>query len=210
MCRRRVEVEALLDDGDEDVDGDRDPDLSLHRILRGAIKPLDAKVLLDPLEEQLNLPARLVERADGGCRQSKLVAQEHQRLGAFGIPQPDATQMIGIMLLAIVPIEGDGRVADDPGGATVRRRVDATGIEIGLRAGREEGAGLMQHVEPLEVEIAAVHHVNGTGFGEQQVEDIDIVQPSVGDVNEARDGTAQIEYSTYLDCGLAGTYRRPR
>jgi hypothetical protein len=33
-------------------------------------------MLLDPLEEQLNLPARPVERADGHRRQGKLVAQD--------------------------------------------------------------------------------------------------------------------------------------
>ena len=68
----------------------------------------------------------------------------------------------------------------------------------------------VDYVEPLKVEIAAVHHVNGTGFGDQQVEDIDVVQPSVGDVNEARDGTAQIEQRMHLHCGLGGAERRPR
>ena len=83
--------------------------------------------------------------------------------------------MIGIMLLAVVPVEGDGLVANDPGGAIDRRRVDAPGIEIRLRAGHEEGTGLMQEVEPPEVEIPAVHHVDGTGLGDQQVENVDVV-----------------------------------
>lgn len=47
---RGVEVETLLDDGDEDVDRDCNPDLRLHRVLRGAIESFDAQMLLDPLE----------------------------------------------------------------------------------------------------------------------------------------------------------------
>ena len=83
--------------------------------------------------------------------------------------------MIGIMLLAVVAIEGDGLVADDPGGALGRCRVKATGSEVRLGAGHEEGASLIQDVEPLEVQIPAVHHVNGAGFGDQQVENFDVV-----------------------------------
>jgi hypothetical protein len=113
--------------------------------------------------------------------------------------------MVGIMLLAVVPVEGDGLVADDPGGAIGRRRVEPTGVEIRLGARHEEGAGLVQDVEPLKIEIPTVHHVNGTGFGDQQVENIDVVQLPVGDVNEARDRTAQIEQRVHLHGGLGGT-----
>ena len=50
---RGVEGEALLDDCDEDVDRDGDPDLGLHCILAGTEEGLDPQMLLDPLE-QLN------------------------------------------------------------------------------------------------------------------------------------------------------------
>ena len=52
-------VQALFDDGDEHVDGDRDPDLGFDGIFRGAEKSLDAQVLLDPFEEQLDTPYML-------------------------------------------------------------------------------------------------------------------------------------------------------
>src|SRR5215472_16839160 len=136
-------------------------------------------MLLDPFEEQFNLPARLVERADGGCRQGKLIAQEHQSFGAFGIAQADASQMIGIKPLAVVAVESDRLVADDPGGAIARCRVDATSVEVRLGTGHKKGAGLMQDVEPREIEIPTVHDVDGTGFRDEQVENIDVVQLSV-------------------------------
>jgi hypothetical protein len=41
--QRGCEVESLPDDGNEDVDGDRDPDLRLDGVLRGTEEPLDSQ-----------------------------------------------------------------------------------------------------------------------------------------------------------------------
>lgn len=48
-----LDVELLLDDGDEHIGGDSDPDLGLHGILRSAEKRFDVQVLCDPFEKQL-------------------------------------------------------------------------------------------------------------------------------------------------------------
>ena len=45
-----------LDDGDQHVGGHGAPDLRLHGILAVADETFDAQMLLDPLEEQLDLP----------------------------------------------------------------------------------------------------------------------------------------------------------
>jgi len=66
--------EALLDDGNEDVNRYGDPDLRLHRVVRRAVELFDPKVLLDPFEEQFDLPAALVEGADRRGRKGELVA----------------------------------------------------------------------------------------------------------------------------------------
>src|ERR1035437_449972 len=66
--------EALLDDGNEDVNRYGDPDLRLHRVVRRAVELFDPKVLLDPFEKQFDLPAALVEGADRRGRKGELVA----------------------------------------------------------------------------------------------------------------------------------------
>ena len=55
------------------------PDLRLHRVLARAQKTLDMQMLFDPLEEQLHLPATLVQRGNGQWRQCRIVSQKHQR-----------------------------------------------------------------------------------------------------------------------------------
>ena len=58
----------LLHDGYKHINGDGDPDLALHRIFRCAIKRFDSQMLLDPFEEQLDLPTTLVKSGDDLCR----------------------------------------------------------------------------------------------------------------------------------------------
>jgi len=45
-------MQAFLNNGDQHVSANGNPDLRLHGILAGAQKRLDAQVLLDPLEER--------------------------------------------------------------------------------------------------------------------------------------------------------------
>jgi hypothetical protein len=47
--------------------------LCLNRVLGGAVKLLDPKVLLYPFEEQLDLPATTIKLSDGQGRQVKVV-----------------------------------------------------------------------------------------------------------------------------------------
>jgi len=66
-------VHLFFDDGHQHVNGDCCPDLSLDGILGGSIKCFDSKVLLDPFEEEFDLPATPKQFGDGQCRQGEIV-----------------------------------------------------------------------------------------------------------------------------------------
>jgi len=87
----RVDMEALLDDGYENINGDGNPDLALDRVLGGPEERLDAQVLLDPLEEQLDLPTVSVQV--GHCLRwnGEAVGQEVEGLAGLGIVVLDPT-----------------------------------------------------------------------------------------------------------------------
>ena len=70
-------------------------------------------MLFDPLEEQLDLPARLVERADGGGRQREVVGQEDQRFSGFWVFEANTAQMFGIILAAGDSGQRNGLIAND-------------------------------------------------------------------------------------------------
>ena len=68
----------------------------------------------------------------------------------------------------------------------------------------------MQAVETGEVEIGAIHDVEGAGFGQEQVHDVDVVELAVGYVEESRDLAAQIKQGVKLDRRFGLSEMSPR
>ncbi len=104
----------------------------------------------------------------------------------------------------------DGLVAAQAG-----RSIDGAGsepseLEVGAPPHDEEGGGLGQPMEAVEIDIAAVHDVEGAGLGGEFVEHPGIVPSGVGDVYEGGDVAAQIQERVELDSSFAALERRPR
>src|SRR5271167_5047116 len=97
-------------------------------------------MLLDPLEEQFDLPAAAVEIGDDLGRKREVVAQKDQPLGSLGIPVADAAQSRGIALSGIEPDQCDRLVALHPGSFVDRMRDQPAETEILAGSGNEEGA----------------------------------------------------------------------
>ena len=88
------ELELLVEDGHHEVDGDRDPDLGLHRIGAGTEVVFDAEVTFDPFEEEFDLPSRLVELGYGERRDLQVVGEENKMLGRLCIEVAHPAQRI--------------------------------------------------------------------------------------------------------------------
>ena len=166
-------------------------------------------MLLDPLEEQLDLPAAPIKLGDRERRQCGVVGEKHKRL-ALGGPEPNATQRRWVTRLGVEHGEDDRLIADELPRSIHCSGVSPLGLEIGFRTSDEEGPGEVQSVQAFEIEITAVHHVEGTRFGQQYVQHVDVVQFPVGDVDEARDIAAQIDQRVQLDRSLGRAKRCPR
>ena len=76
------QMQSFLGNGDQHVSADRDPDLRLDRVLVGAIKRLDAQVLLDPFEKQFDLPALAVQVCNQLGLESEIVGQKSYSLSS--------------------------------------------------------------------------------------------------------------------------------
>ena len=87
----QAELAHEPDIGQQKIHAHRDPDLRHHRIARGAQKGFDLQVLLDPFEEQLDLPAFLVDCRNGAGSQMEGVGEKDIMLAGFRIPVADAT-----------------------------------------------------------------------------------------------------------------------
>ena len=73
-----VQIQGLLHDGHEYINGDGDPDLSLDSVFGSTIKSLDSEMLLDPFEKQFHLPAAAIQIGNRSGWQHKVVGQKHK------------------------------------------------------------------------------------------------------------------------------------
>ena len=192
-------MKLVLDDGDEDVGGHGAPDLGLHCVLAGAQEALDVQVLLDPLEEQFDLPSAFVQRGDRLRWQCCIVGQEVKRRARLGVLEANASQMFRIGLGRVVTIEHHTLIADHAAVALSGARVHAPRVHAFLGACDEEGTGLMHRLQPCEVHIAAIHRVESARLHGQDVLHVDSVQLCVADVDEGRDRTTQVQQRVQLD-----------
>ena len=199
FVQTEIESELLFHDGDKHVNGDRHPDLSFHGVLRGTEKGFDAEVLLDPPEEQFDLPTGSIELCDGQGREKKIVGEENEAPAVVGIEVVDAPQGTGIKLSRFRSGQQNGLVGPESGGLVDRMGASPTELGILLGAGDEESEGLSELVETLEVYVAAIEQIKSARFQKQPVEEIDVVHLRSGHINIGRNAAAQIQQGVNLD-----------
>jgi hypothetical protein len=139
--------------------GDSTPDLRLYGVLAGTRKFLDAQMLLDPLEEQLHLPAVLVKLGNDPSRQAGVVGQKHQRLVRDWVMKTHTANMFGISAQALGSTQFDRLIADQAPTFIHGCRIHATHLCVRFGSGHEEGTGLMHRVQTLEIHVTPIHHI---------------------------------------------------
>jgi hypothetical protein len=89
-----------------------------------------------------------------------MIGQKHQS-STFGIAIADTTQAFALRLLGVENNQLHFLVAEQPRAAIDSPRIHALEFEVVFGAGDEEAGGLMEAVESLEVEVTAVHDIEG-------------------------------------------------
>jgi hypothetical protein len=203
-------MQTFFQNGDEQINGDGAPDLGAHRVGAGAIKGFDAQVLLEPFEEQFDLPASAIELGDGQRRDGEVVGQEDQHLAGLGITIADAAEWLGIIVLGIQAGHHDGLVETQAGGFIHGPGVTAGAAKVLLGTGDEESAALMNPMPPGEVKAAAIHEVERAGFPDELVEDVDIMNTACGDNDNSGKVALEGQQGVEFDGGLVPAESRPR
>jgi hypothetical protein len=121
-----------------------------------AKKPLDAQVLLDPFEEQLDLPGAFVQGGNGQRRQARVVDQEDQSLLGLKILEPDTAKVFGLVLGDFVPFQYNGLIADKTAAIAYFGRLPAIGVHVAL------GSGYKDREPPRSLSLG-----NYTGMGKR-------------------------------------------
>ena len=203
-------MQTFFGDGNQHVGAHRNPDLRLHGVLAGAQESLDAQMLLDPFEEQLDLPALAVQLRDQLGLEGKVVGQKRDWLVRLVLDHH--TAQVGRVVLAEMEHCQDTRLVANDGhcGPVYRVRVAPLEPDVALGAGYKEGLRLVNEKQAGEVQITTVHQIERARLDQQVVEYVDLVRLAVGDVDETGDGAAQIEQRVQFDGRLGAAKGRPR
>jgi hypothetical protein len=204
------QIQAFLGNSDQHVGADRDPYLRLDSVLTGTKEGLDPQMLLDPLEEQLDLPSLSIQVGNHGGFEREIVGQKGQAL-ALVVSYNDSTQSIGVVLAGVVNSQYANLIAKHIGGGAI----DGLGVaafELCVRfgSGDKERAALMDGIKPGVVEVATIQQVVSTGLDQQLVERVDLVSLAVADVDKGWNRAPEIEQRVQFDGGLVLTKRCPR
>ena len=202
-------MKLLLDNGNQHIGRHGAPDLRLDGVLAVAQELLDSQVLLDPFEEQFDLPAILVKGSNSQRRQGKIVCQKYERLATLRVVETYTPQIVWVMLSGIKPVECDGLIAYEPCGSVDWAGINSSSIRIGFGACYEKSAHLMQPIKSGEIQIAAVHYVERPSFDWQKIQHVDFVHLAVAYMDKRRDCASQIQQRVQFDCALGLAKRRP-
>ena len=205
-----MQAKPLPDDGHQHVNGDGDPDLRFDSILGCAIEGLDSKMLLDPFEEQFDLPSGLVQQCDGPSWFAEVVGQEHELLARRRIGIPDATQGVGVAMMRIKTFQNNRLIETDAKTLFDRMGITALEPEVVFGSGDEEGAIAMNTVQSHEVQISPVHDVERPCFDGQFVEDVDIVNLAGGNNDKGWNVSMKVQQRMQFDRRFALSEFRPR
>ena len=128
-------MQTFFGDSDEDVSGDRDPYLGLDGILAGAQESFDTQMLLDPFEEQFDLPALLVKCRDHLRLEGEIVGQKGDAFSGL-VLDDDAPQRRGIVLARIENRQYARLIAHDVArGSIDRMRISSFELRIAFGSG---------------------------------------------------------------------------
>ena len=137
------------------------PYLDAKGVLGGADEGLDLEVLLERLQEQLDLPALLLDRGDNSGAEVEMVCEEHDLAPLVGVPDNDAAQEVWTF-----GGRRDAGEADNPIGENVAvlwwfAFLDHLVDGVLLHAGDEEDAVLGPSGEQAVIVAGPVHGDNG-------------------------------------------------
>jgi hypothetical protein len=200
----------FFDNSDQDVNAHGDPDLRLDGVVGRAEKRLDVQVLFDPFEEQFDLPAALVQFGDCHRVEREVVGQKDQPVFGVGVVITDPAQRRRIILGGARALQQNSLIAAKAGGPVHTPRLDSCIVEIGFGTDDEESHLVCETEESSEVDVAAIHDIEGARLDEQIVEKMNIVHETACNAYKAGNGAFQVHQRVHLDGAFVSAELRPR
>ena len=196
---------SLLRNDEQKIVANGYPDLRVDRVLGGSIEGLDVQMLLDPLEEQLDLPALAVQFRDGQrVFNRKVIGQEAIDLPVLKVLIHNESQRVRILSGRVISGKSDGLVGKNAGTLVYRSGLkDFIGHVI--LGPRDEVRTLLLEVlvKLLEGDVSLVHQVESTCFDRDLAHHLGIVDISGRKPDKGWNRASQVHQRIHLERALA-------
>lgn len=207
---RSPKFEIVLNDSDETVGDDGNMDLDAHRIVALSSERLDLEVLLDPLEEQFDLPPVFVKESDVlGCKVEvvRVVSERTVQVRSIVDDTPD---LAWVLLLVLLLRKDNGLVTQDVVFSV--KNIFASNdfiFRAFLLTDDKEGSKHSNPVKSGEVKVASVKNIACKRLVCEPVHGIDIMHIGVGDSVEHRNLRDDVHLGVDLNARLCASELRP-
>lgn len=206
-----VQMQVVLDDGDEAIRDNGNMDLYSYGILGVAPKPFDAQMLLDPLEKQLHLPAVAVKQPDILGLEIEVVGIVNKRPTEVSDVENDAPELCRVVVSVPFACESDGLVQQHAISPIKEFLSEQHFVgRFPFLSCDEERAGLVDSEKPCKVEITLVEHIAGQRFVCDTVHELGVVDIGVRDAVENRNLRNDVNLCVNFDAGLCAAKARPK
>lgn len=199
----------LIETSHQKVNAECDPDLCAHGVFGRAKKRFDAQVLFDPLEEEFNLPAVLVDRGNRKSGEIEVVCKKDQPFPGFRIYITDTSQSSGKVPLSLFGSEADSLVAPQASCFIDRPRFDDIETHVAFGTDHEIRTGGLDSEQSGEIEITTIKNVDASRVVIDLIHEVNIVDRTVGDPHEYWNWAGEIDLSVKLDRRFGGSEMRP-
>ena len=200
----------LIETGYHEVNTDSDPDLGAYGVLRGAEEGFDAQVLLDPFEEQVDLPTAFVYGCDSKGRQFEVIGEKDQPFAGLRIDIADTPERFWIVTFALPGAQADGLVASQASCFIDSSGLQNTELGVAFCADNKECLCLLNAIQTCEIEITPIKDVDAPRFEDNLIEKVNIVNGSIANADEYRDGATKVDLSVEFDRSLGFAEVCPR
>ena len=198
-----VQMQVVLDDGDEAIRDNGNMDLYSYGILGVAPEPFDTQMLLDPFEEQLHLPAVAVKQPGILGLEIEVVGVVNKRPTEVSDVENDAPELCRVVVSVPFACESDGLVQQHAISPVKEFLSEQHFVGwFPFLSCDEERASLVDSEKPCKVEITLVEDITGKRFVCDTVHELGVVDIGVRDAVENRNLRDDVNLCVNFDAGL--------
>jgi len=147
---------------------------------------------------------------DGECGEFEVVGEEDEFALVFDVVERDLSERFGIEFGRTRSCQCHGLIAAKSSGLIDGSAFRTGDDEIRFGSRDEERVRDLKAVESFEIEVAAIHHVKGSGLQRKMIEGIHIVHFPLGNMDKTGDAPTKVDERVKFDGSLSSTKLGPR